>query len=74
MIWVILFIPIGLYASLYVLADTTAPTFGLIFLTVAIFTYVEIKQVRKENHRTKAILWILILMLIFLCINIVLRF
>jgi hypothetical protein len=74
MIWVILFIPLGLYASLCVLSGATAITMELIFIVVVLFTYVEIKQVQKDKNRTKNILWILILMLVFLCINVALRF
>lgn len=71
MIWVILFIPLGLYISLSIISDANIPTLGAILLTVVIFFIVELRQLRRDHTRNKAILWVMLLMLIFLSLNMV---
>jgi hypothetical protein len=71
MIWVILFIPLGLYISLSIISDANIPTLGATLLTVIIFFIIELRQLSHDRKRTKAILLTMLLMLIFLCVNVV---
>lgn len=62
--WIILFIPVCIWLSTGLLGAMNGLTLGIVGLTVAIFFYVEYRQVRKDRSRSMTPLWIMALMLV----------
>ncbi|MEA2102029.1 MAG: hypothetical protein U9P80_05585 [Thermodesulfobacteriota bacterium] len=64
MIWILLFLPLCLWLSITVLADLNGLTLAIMALTVAIFFFVESRQISGDPSRSRMPLWIMGLMLL----------
>ncbi|HPJ92544.1 MAG TPA: hypothetical protein PLU81_03425 [Deltaproteobacteria bacterium] len=66
MVWIVLFIPVGIWLSMNIVAQLNLLTWGGVALTCLIFFLIELKQVSNDGDRSKRPLWIMCLMLVTL--------
>jgi hypothetical protein len=70
MVWAILFLPLGIWLGISIISYMDIFSIGGIFLTVAIFTLVEVLQVSQDKERSKIPLWIMCLMLLSIVLGV----
>lgn len=63
MIWVILFLPLSIWLGMNIIIQMNIASIGGVFVTVAVFTLIELLQVSRDKKRSKVPLWIMCLML-----------
>lgn len=62
--WILILIPICIYVSIYILATLNLITLSLIGITVILFFYAEVRQVRRDPTKSKVPIWVMGLILI----------
>ena len=63
MTWVILFLPLSIWLGMNIIIQMNIASIGGVFVTVAVFTLIELLQVSRDKKRSKVPLWIMCLML-----------
>jgi len=70
MIWVFIYIPLGIYLSVCIASRMNLFSLGLVALTVAVFFLVEFKMVSNDKKRSRHISWVMFLTLVSLAASI----
>jgi len=73
MVWIILFIPLGIWLGLAIASRMNIFTLGGVAITVLIFILVETRQYQKDRARSLIPLWIMCLMLLSLGTGLIFR-